>query len=137
MEPTSHPDPLTVAIIVERDAAERILEFADRVHVWAVDTPVNRQAAELVWRRREGTRNALSMTVFIFDELSSDRIVARQLATIELHHDKRSQVPAWSRALVFGAAPSPLLTEEFLQFGFQVLPGNESGFTAIRCGDAG
>jgi len=131
MKPAHRSDPLTVAIIAEREASERILELADQVHVWAVDTTDNRRAAEKVWRRREA-QGELSMTVFLFDEGSPDRIVANALEAIDLHHDERSQVPPWSRALVFGAAPTPLLLSAFRRIGFDVFSKQDGGFRASR-----
>jgi len=137
MKPARRSDPLTVAIIAEREASERILELTDQVHVWAVDTADNRRAAESVWRRREGVQGELSMTVFLFDEGSPDRIVANALDAIDLHHDERSQVPPWSRALVFSAAPTPLLLSEFRRIGFDVFSEQEGGFSASRSKSAG
>jgi hypothetical protein len=134
MGPIPTPDPLTVAIIVERDAAARILELADSVHVWAVDTAANRRAAEEVWARRMGKEPELSMTVFQFDEGAPDRVVAAALDAIDLHHDERSQVVAWSRALVFGAAPSVALLDALRGFGFDEIVVTETGFRASRKG---
>lgn len=123
MEPARRSDPLTVAIIADREASERIPELANQVHVWAVDTADNRRAAERVWRRREG---AGRMTVFLFNEGSPDRIVANTLEAIDLHHGERSQVPPWSRARVFGASPTHLLLSEFRRIGFDVFSEQEA-----------
>lgn len=132
------PDRLTVAIIVDRDAAARILGLADRAHVWAADTAANRRAAEQVWQRRKGMRGELYITLFQFDDVSAEQMVANELASVELHVGSNGQVPPWSRACVFGAAATPFLTDEFRRLGFEVVAEEPAtGFTAVRAGKAG
>ena len=125
-------DPKTVAVIVECDGAERIAALADRVHVWAIDTPENRRKAEAVWRRRVGNQHELSMTLFPFDPVAPDQIVLDVLESIDLHHGEFSQSPAWSRAKVYGALPTPSLTTELHRFGFFHIDEIDGGFVAWR-----
>ena len=39
-----------VAIVVERDFGDKLLELSRSQHVWIADTDANRAAAELVWK---------------------------------------------------------------------------------------
>jgi hypothetical protein len=63
--------------------------------------------------------------------------VASELDAIDIHHDDRSQVPPWSRALVFGATPTANLVGEFRRIGFDSVTETETGFTAVRSDRAG
>ncbi len=127
----------TVAIIVEQDAAERMLELADSVHVWAIDTEANRRAAETIWRRRAGLAQELSMTVFRFASGSPDEMVARELEAIDLHHGDHAQPEGWCCAEIFGARPTAPLLEELARYGFVDVEPNDSGFTIRRSSAAG
>ena len=46
------PDPsYRVSIVVDQNFGSRLHELAARMHVWAVDTPPNRAAAERIWAK--------------------------------------------------------------------------------------
>jgi len=46
------PDPsYRVSIVVDPNFGSRLHELAARMHVWAVDTPPNRAAAERIWAK--------------------------------------------------------------------------------------
>ena len=122
----------TVAIIVERDAGSRIAELAGHVYVWAIDTEENRRAADRVWSQAPGEAYELGVTVFSSGDLPPDDVVARELATIDRHHGEGSQSPRWSRALVYGAALSPLAREAFRRIGFDQFEETDDGFVAKR-----
>jgi hypothetical protein len=125
-------DPLTVAVLVERDASARIAALADRCHVWAIDTPENRRAAEPIWRRRRAVSQRLSLTLLQFDPVAPEEVVARAMEGIELHRGEASQSPPWRRAEVFGAAATPALLAVFRQYGFNQLDTLPGGFSVER-----
>jgi hypothetical protein len=125
-------DPTTVAIIVERDGAARILMLAERVHVWALDTPGNRVAAQAVWSKRLKHDHKLSMTLFSLDDAPADKAVAGQLESIDLHHGEYSQESPWCRAEVFGCSLTGRTRSEFRRFGFDGFEAVEGGFSVQR-----
>ena len=133
MHSETQKDTQTVAVIVERDGAAKIARFADRMHVWAIETPDNRAAVETVWSRRADLFSPLSMTIFHGMATTPEETVAGILPTIacitantvraplgltrkylgprKLHHSSRhfrslasSRRWRWRRDLLFGVA---------------------------------
>jgi len=87
--------PHAVALVVDPEFGERLLDLSRRIHVWALDTPTNRTVAERVWREAGGT-HSLENGITTFKgspDAASDEIVGHQLPTIDLHHGAHSHSP--------------------------------------------
>lgn len=126
------PDITTVAIIVDHHAGALIAELADRVHIWAIETPDNRGGIEAIWARRTKTPDELGVTVFHFDPSPPDQVVSHYLSTIDMHHDSYSQSPEWCRAEVYGARLTPEFLADFQSHGFDEFEDTPTGFVATR-----
>jgi hypothetical protein len=109
-----------VAIVVDEDFGDRLSTLASRLHVWLIDTPMNRAAASAVWQNGvHGQSLETGVTTFKVEHLSApDQIVASMLGTVDDHHGHYSHEPPWSLLEVYGAEPTPILSAALLEFGF-------------------
>ena len=109
-----------VAIVVDEDFGDRLGALASRLHVWLIDTPVNRAAASALWQSgAQGQSLETGVTTFRAEHLSApDQIVASMLGTVDDHHGPYSHEPPWSCLEVYGAEPTPILSAALLEFGF-------------------
>ena len=123
------PRPDTVALVLHRDAGERLIALSEHSHVWAVESPRNREAAVQIWSRPD---RLLSMTLFHADSIDPDAIVAEALETIELHHGEASQSDRFLRLDVHGATLTPALHEALASYEFSSIERTSEGFTANR-----
>ena len=123
-----------VAVVVDPTFADRLSALAARVHVWIIDTPTNRAAAEVVWRDGGGASSIeRGATTFKADQREpADEIVASMLGTIDLHHGEHSHTPPWSVVEVFGANPTPLLVAALSDYGFSHVVSTPGGLRSWR-----
>ena len=76
-----------VAIVVDPSFGERLAPLAERMHVWAVDTPPNRSVAERIWAALDTPSIERGVTTFRVDPSESPDIwAAGILPNVELHH---------------------------------------------------
>ena len=59
-----HPDPATVAIVLDPDYGQRLRSLAARARVWVVESPANRPVIEALWNERRHERAAHDVTLF-------------------------------------------------------------------------
>jgi len=121
-----------VAIVVDPNFGERLIQLAAELHVWAVDSPANRTAAERI-RATPGAANSLERGITMFGAAlgaAPERVVADILATVDLHHGVYSHTPAWSIVHVYGAPISPSLRLALRELGFSEAREFPEGFTA-------
>jgi hypothetical protein len=135
-----HPNksPHGVAIVVDADFGDRLPMLASRLHVWLIDTPMNKAAASAVWQSGPPMQSLeIGVTSFKAERSrSSDQIVAAMLETIDLHHGQYSHTPPWSFVEVYGAQPTPLLSAALAEFGFKNIARIAGGaFLGSRSGD--
>jgi hypothetical protein len=125
-----------VAVVVDGSFGARLRALASRVHVWLLDTPANRQAANEVWQTRNGGPSlGEGVTTFRADSSARpDQIVSSMLSTIDLHHGECSHSPPWSFVEVYGTAITPALTADLAIFGFSNVANSDDGFKAWRPG---
>jgi hypothetical protein len=135
MSQTEHPH--VVAVVVDPAFGDRLLALAGRVHVWIIDTPANKAAAESVWREGGAAYSSeRGVTTFsAYQTASPDEIVASMLDTIDLHHGEYSHVPPWSVLEVFGANPTPRLVAALAELGFSRVASILGGFKSWRTGE--
>jgi hypothetical protein len=92
-------------------------ELAERCHVWVVDTPANRLAAEALWARGPGDR-IHGVTVFRKDEDESvETSLVNLLPVLDEHHGLQAE---WATDVVLdvrGAALTPTIRSELDAFG--------------------
>ena len=127
-----------VALVVDPAFGDKLVDLADRLHVWVIDTPANRTAAELA---RKGSREhslERGITTFRADAARPpEEIVVASFSDIELHHGEYSHDPPWSVLEVYGTAVTEAISAALEKFGFAVAEAHEDGFRAVRVGVAG
>jgi hypothetical protein len=126
-----------VAIVVDGRFGARLPALACGVHVWLLDTPANREAANEVWQSRESAPSIEEgVTTFRADSNAKpDQVVSSMLGTIDLHHGRYSHSPPWSFVEVYGTTITPALTAVLASFGFtNVATLSDDGFKAWRSG---
>jgi len=126
--------PYAVAVVVDTGFGDKLSNLASRIHVWCVDTPENRAAAEIIWQQNAHPYSIeRGVTIFSTDlNASPDQIVASELGTIDLHHGEYSHDPPFSVLNIYGAMPTPVLREALAGFGFIKIIPTDEGFTARK-----
>jgi hypothetical protein len=126
--------PYAVAVVVDPAFGGRLSDLASRMHVWCIDTPDNRAAAEIVWHQNEQAQSIeRGVTIFSADLTDPpDEIVASELDTIDLHHGEYSHIPPYSVLHVYGASPTSVLGEALAGLGFINIVPTAEGFAARR-----
>ena len=127
----------TVGLVLMPDAAVRLLSLRGRMHVWAVDSPAHRAAAERVWAGDPAHGTNRGITLFGWSPGGDlEGICRRVLVEIELHHGEYSQSPPYQAVEVLGCPLSDRLRSEFEEFGFSEFTSITEGFRAERPADA-
>jgi len=121
-----------VAIVLQSDFSTQLPSLAEQFHVWVVDTPVNRRAAEALWGVGGGDRSH-GVTLFKQNEgESSESSVEDLLSVIDEHHGLRED---WATDIVLEVLGVPLtarLRSALEALGpFDVLE-RSNGFAATR-----
>jgi hypothetical protein len=122
----------TRVAIVYSDIGAQLPELAERFHVWVVDTPSNRRAAEAIWAVAPGDRTH-DVTTFKQAEAESAEVsLVDLLPVIDEHHGLRED---WATDIVLevmGQPLTPSIRAALQALGpFAVLERQE-GFTATR-----
>jgi hypothetical protein len=127
------PSLYRVALVVDRHFGQRLNALAARLHVWVCETPVNRQAAEEIWRAHPCFPDSAGVTVFqVEDEESAEDMLIRVLGEIELHHGEYSHDPPWSILEVYGTGPTPVAEAALHEYSVNRLEATDQGFIAYR-----
>jgi hypothetical protein len=123
-----------VAVVVDPAFGNRLLELAGRVHVWLIDTPANRAAANVVTGSEDGVNSAEhGVTTFSASATEPpDAIVASMLEIIDLHHGRYSHSPPWSMLEVYGTGATPQLLAALADRDFTNISPLPDGFRASR-----
>jgi hypothetical protein len=82
--------PTRVAIVVERDFSDKLLELSRSHHVWIAETDRNREAAERVWELAASSKNEGVTTFTVDDTGSSESWILAVLDAVDEHHGLRS-----------------------------------------------
>ena len=123
-----------VGLVLDPVFGEKVVGFSEKIHVWVVDTPPNRLAVEVVWKRGDG-QTSLHKGATIFRDMEGQNLEVKCedcLSQIELHHGKYSQQPPYSALEVFGLVLSDTLQELFQRYGFTQFYETEHGFRAEK-----
>lgn len=116
-----------LAVVVDRDFGNRLLELAQRLHVWICTSEKNRQAFESVCEQAGTYSTDEGATIFNAAEGESPGgLVMNMLPIIEEHH------PSWSVLEIYGTACTPALREVLREYGFTELQEGMNRFIATR-----
>lgn len=121
-----------VAIVMLSDFGARLRELAERCHVWVVDTPANRQAAQAVWATGPSDRSHGVTTFMTHEGESSESALVNLLPVIDEHHGLRIE---WASDVVLevrGMALTAAVQSELDELGSFVIREDAGGFVATR-----
>lgn len=116
-----------VAVVVDRNFGDRLIELAERLPVWIGTSAMNRPIVEAVWAGHEVHPSGYGATIInCAAEYSGEDLLFTQLDTIDMHH------PSWSVMEVYGVARTLLLTKAFQEYGVTGFEDRADGFVASR-----
>lgn len=125
--------PHQVAIVVDPNFGIRLIELSRRVHVWACNSPQNREAVDQVWATTLVASIDHGITTFeTLAGATPEESCEAVLESVELHHGEFSHHPPWSILEVFGAELSPALEASLRELGFVRFEREPLHFTAFR-----
>jgi hypothetical protein len=120
-----------VGIVVDPDFGDRLVPLASRLHVWIVDTPPNRAAAERVWAADAAYSLERGVTTFRVDEgATREEWCIAVLPDVHDHHGAHAHDPPYGAIEVYGAAPSAALRAAFAEWGLAGIEEVPGGFRA-------
>ena len=120
-----------VAIVVDPDYAERVLNLAGECHVWLVRSAANDRVVAAL--RESHPTHSLESGVTTFNPAGTPQAsLVAILGTVEEHHGEYSHDPPVSVLEVIGAEPSAAVREELDAYGFHRVEPSEEGFRARR-----
>ncbi len=121
---------MTVAIVLD-PAYSQLEQLAERMPIWAVDTPPNRAVAKRLWELRGGADAFQGITLFrVADERDAEGNCVNVIDQVDLHHGVYSSGSKIASLTVIGATPSDRLREELSAYGFVALEATSDGFVA-------
>jgi hypothetical protein len=116
----------TVAVVLTPEHGTRLFELCARFDVWAVDSALNRKAANSIW---ESLPPGDMSPITVFDWTPAETVsetILRILDTVEEHH------PHCGRLQFVGAQQSPQVSTELQDRGFLYLVDTVDGFLASK-----
>lgn len=129
MEETAH----TVAIVVDRSFGDRLLPLSRRLHVWIVDSQINRPARDRVWNETKEYTLESGATLFFDDGTQApDVVAAKMLEDVERHHSEGAHTPPMSRLEVYGTPRTASLSRALADLGFDHFEDGHGRFVASR-----
>jgi hypothetical protein len=127
VESTEH----RVAIVLDPDYGDRIMELARECHVWLIRSASN--DAVVAALRQDGQPYSFDSGVTAFNGAETpEASFLSILSSIELHHGEDSHDPPSSVIDVIGLEPSEAVRDELTARGFQYIESSQNGFIARR-----
>ena len=122
-----------VIMIVDRNYTGDVASLATDGHVWLIESPANRDAAEN-YRALNGESTVENgLTIFkAADDDSGSETCLSMLETIDLHHGIYSSNPPYSVFEIVGAPLSRSVKTAIEALGFSRFEPTENGFRALR-----
>jgi len=118
-----------IALVVDESFGSKVIELAQTVYVWLVESTENNRWARLVWQAPEDDADPLSRGVSTFkrqDGEELDALVIRLLGMIDEHHGEFAHDPEWSEIDVVGVCHSSAIVDAAAGYGVdrcEVIPG--------------
>lgn len=115
----------TIAVVLDPYFGSRLMELAQRLHVWVCESQQNRLAVQAVWAVAGLYEEGRGATIFgtVGDPES---IFLNALDTIDLHH------PVWQTMEVYGLALTPQVEQALEEYGVKEFSHASGGFLATR-----
>lgn len=126
-----------IALVVDEVFGSKLLELAQAMYVWLIESAENCRWAELTWQRSPTGGDPLARGVTTFrrqDGEDLDALIIRLLDMIDEHHGEFAHDPEWSEIDVVGAIPSSAVVEAAAAYGVDRCETVPGGFRLHRPG---
>ena len=121
-----------VAIVLDPNYADRIVELARECHVWLVESDSNDSVVAVLWR--DGPAYSLEEGVTTFSPVgdSPEASFISILEEVEVHHAESGHDPPLSVIEVIGLEPTVAVRDELSSWGFGDIELSAEGFVVRR-----
>lgn len=123
---------MKVSVVLDIAYGERVLDLAKHGPVWIVESPVNRNAAELFWSRFPDRNHLSGITIFTPYGRSAEEWFLNEIEMIDLHHGVYSSDPPYQQLVVHGCPLSESICARIRELGLILFEGTNDGFSASR-----
>ena len=120
-----------VAIVLDPNYGERVIELARECHVWLVHSLLNDAAAATVWQDNSAYSLEEGVTTFGSKETPHASFVG-VLDLVETHHAAWDEDPPVSVIEVIGLEPSAAALDELDEYDYRQVEPTKNGFIARR-----
>jgi hypothetical protein len=120
-----------VAIVLDPNYAERIVELARQCHVWLVKSASNDPVVAVLWRDGGDYSLEEGVTTFSPKETPEASFISI-LDEVEVHHGDYSHDPPLSVIEVIGLEPTEAVRDELSSYGFGDIELSAEGFVVRR-----
>lgn len=114
-----------VAVVLDPHFGNRLIELAQRIHVWICESPDNQPAMQAVWAIPGLYETDRGTTSFSRCE-DPETVFLSNLDTIDLHHS------CWRIMEVYGLTATPQVQEALRAYGVTDFDNLTDGFIATR-----
>lgn len=126
-------EPYSVSVVLDRDYGRRVRELLRLGPVWAVESPINRNIAQEIWREEPSRSHLDGLTIFNVAEGSTpEQVLIGQLDDVDLHHGHCSADPPYTILRVIGAQLTDEVRGMLSELGFDAFETTDGGFEATR-----
>ena len=115
----------SVAVVLDPHFGERLIELAQRLHIWVCNSPDNQAAVQTVWAIPGLYESGRGVTTFSNCE-NPEAVFLSNLDTIDSHH------PHWLAIEVYGLAMTPQVQDALRSYGAEKFEALVDGFIAAR-----
>jgi hypothetical protein len=123
--------PYKVSIIVDPEFGNRLQIVANETPVWIVDSPLNKSAAEDLWKSHRKQSYLDGVTTFHVEPNSTpEKWCANIIGTVDEHHGEYSHDPPYSIVEVIGVKLTTRLRHAFEECGLNEFVETTEGFEA-------
>ncbi len=122
----------TIGVVLDPGYGARLTSLAERMHVWAVESPANRAAAEVVWPKYGASTIDRGVTLFARAGEMDEPQWSWLLGMIDLHHGPDSEDQPYRAIEVHGCPLTNDLRRWLNAGGFGASLPTAEGFQAGR-----
>jgi hypothetical protein len=123
-----------VAVVVDKNFGERLLELSSRLPVWICSSTQNLKYVKEIWSKTKEENLKRVVTSFNFKENDSlEDIFLGILDNVDLHHGEFSHNPAWNVLEVYGLEKvSNKILNGLKKYGEGIIKETTDGFIYFR-----
>jgi len=125
-----------IGLVLNPAYGARLASLADRMHVWAMESPDNRAAAEVVWPKYRPGTIGRGVTLFARADEMGEPQWSGLLGMIDLHHGPHAEDPPYEAVEVLGYPLTDDLRRWLKASGFGASFPTTVGFRAERVPDS-